>query len=65
MVYTIKNNETSIKHMLYQNVLNQSFNDEFYDVWMIFYKYVYFMCFLSYKIAICVKLVLISKFYKM
>ena len=65
MVYTIANNETSIKYMLYQNVLNESCNDEFYDVWVIFDEYVYIMCFLSYKIAIYVKLVLISKFHKM
>ena len=39
------------KNIFSQNVVNESCNDEFDDVWMIFYKYVYFMCFMSLKIG--------------
>ena len=39
-----------------QNVVNESCNDEFDDVWMIFDEYVYFMCFMILKIGNCVEL---------
>ena len=42
--------------MFSQNVVNESCNDEFDDVWMIFDEYVYFMCFMSLKIGNCVEL---------
>ena len=44
------------KNMFFQNVVNESCNDEFDDVWMIFDEYVYFMCFMSLKIGNCVEL---------
>ena len=39
-----------------QNVVNESCNDEFDDVWMIFDEYVYFMCFMILKFWNCIEL---------
>ena len=44
------------KNIFSQNVVNESCNDEFDDVWMIFDEYVYFMCFMILKIWNCVEL---------
>ena len=52
------------KNMFSQNVVNESCNDEFYDVWMIFDEYVYFMCFMSLKIGNCVEIGICIKFQK-
>ena len=52
------------KNMFSQNVVNESCNDEFDDVWMIFDEYVYFMCFMSLKIGNCVDLGSRIKFQK-
>ena len=60
----IENHETSMKNMFSQNVVNESCNDEFDYVWMIFDEYVYFMCFMSLKIGNCVELGSRIKFQK-
>ena len=50
--------------MFSQNVVNEDFNDEFDDVWMIFDEYICFMCFMSLKIGNCIDLGSRIKFQK-
>ena len=52
------------KKLFSQNVVNESWNYEFYDVCMIIDDYVYFMCFMSLKIGNCVELGSCIKFQK-